>query len=533
MIVMRSGPLDLKFIRSSRAAVVWASMVPCVLSVLSVGGCAAGPDFKRPVPPPATRYTAESLHGEGASADDRLQHIGLGQNIEGAWWTLFRSDAIDQIVAQAVEHNRTLTASMATLAQAREFALARAGTQYPQVDLTGGAGRQQYGQQFLGPIGIQPFTYFAVGPTVSYALDYTGGIARSVEQQYALAEVERQQLDAAYLTVTGQAVMQTIKIASVRAEIATVEAILSQDRDNLRLVQTAFDSGSVAREDVVSAQSQIANDMTLLPPLRQDLARAHHALSVVLGRAPASELPDDLDLGQITLPSDVPVSLPSELAHRRPDILAAEARLHAATSAVGVAQSNLYPKIELTATVGQQSLKADHLFDRASNAWSIIAGFTAPIFDGGTLRAEKRAAVDAMHASAATYEQTVLEAFGQVADLLEALDHDAEQLDAQDHAQQAAQSSLELARISYKEGNAGVLQVLDAERSYQQARHGYVRAMAQRYLDTVQLFLALGGASPGASAGAALSQAPPSNSHAVQLPSEPAEKLRSERTDVF
>jgi NodT family efflux transporter outer membrane factor (OMF) lipoprotein len=368
------------------------------------------------------------------------------------------------------------------------------------VDLTAGVGRQQYGDEFLGGFAqIPPFKYFAVGPTVSYTLDYTGGVARSVEERYALAEVERRQLDAAYLTVTGQAVMQTLAIASARAQIAAVETILAQDRDNLRLVQTEFDNGSAARTDVVSAQSQIANDMTLSPPLRQDLEKARHALSVVLGQVPANALPPDVDLAQITLPMEIPVSLPSELAHRRPDILAAEARLHAATSAVGVAQSNLYPKIQLSATVGQQSLKADQLFNQANNAWSIISGLTAPIFDGGTLRAEKRAAVDAMRASAATYEQTVLEAFAQVADLLEALDHDAEQLDAQAQAQRAAQSSLDLARASYSEGNAGVLLVLDAERSYQQARLGYVRAVAQRYMDTVQLFLALGGTSPSAS----------------------------------
>jgi outer membrane protein TolC len=210
-----------------------------------------------------------------------------------------------------------------------------------------------------------------------------------------------------------------------------LEPILAQDRDNPRLVQTAFDNGSAAREDVVSAQSQIANDMTLLPSLRQDLAKARQALLAVLGRVSASELPPDVDLAQFTLPLEVPGSLPSGLAHRRPDILAAEARLHAATSAVGVAQSNLYPKIQLSASVGQQSLKADQLFDRASNAWSIISGLTAPIFDGGTLRAEKRVAIDAMRASAADHEQTVLETFAQVADLLEALDHDAEQLDAQ------------------------------------------------------------------------------------------------------
>ena len=477
---------------------------------LSLGACAVGPEFARPTPPAALRYTRETLRAEDASKSDSVQHVALGQEIEGNWWSLFHSDAIDRLVTQALDHNRTLAASMATLAQAQEFALARAGSLYPQVDFTAKAGRQQYGKEFLGPLGIPPFTYFVIGFTVSYTLDYTGGAARGVEQQYALAEVERHQRDAAYLTVTGQAVMQTLAIASVRAQIDTVETILAQDRDNLRLVQSAFDNGSVAREDVVSAQSQIANDMTLLPPLRQELAMGRHALSVVLGRAPASELPDDMDLAHITLPLQVPVSLPSELAHRRPDILAAEARLHAATSAVGVAQSNLYPKIQLTATVGQESLKPDQIFNSASNAWSILGGLTAPIFDGGTLRAEKRAAVDAMRASAATYEQTVLVAFAQVADLLEGLDHDAEQLDAQDHAQQAAQSSLDLARISYKEGNAGVLLVLDAERSYQQARLGYVRAVAQRYLDTVQLFLALGGTSP---------------SDAAQLRSEPRNVL--------
>jgi NodT family efflux transporter outer membrane factor (OMF) lipoprotein len=439
-----------------------------------VCGCTAGPNFTRPVPPAATRYIADAAPSDGTQPGTAAQHVALGQAIEGDWWDLFRSDPIKGIVGQAVAQNRTLVASAATLAEAQELALAQSGTRYPQVGLT-------------------------VGPTVSYTLDYTGGVARSVEQQYALAEVRKHQLEAAYLTVTGQAVMQALAIASARAQITTLETILGQDRDNLQLVQTAFNDGSVARIDVVSAQSQIANDMALLPPLRQELTRAHHALSVVLGQPPANELPADIDLGQITLPLELPVSLPSELAHRRPDILAAEAQLHAATSAVGVAESNLYPRIQLTATLGQQAVKAGQLFDSADTAWSLLSGLTAPLFDGGTLRAEQRAAVDAMHAAAATYQQTVLEAFGQVADMLEALQHDAEQLDAQVQAQQAAQSTLELARASYAAGNTGVLQVLDAERSYQQARLGYVRAVAQRYLDTVQLFLALGGTSPQAS----------------------------------
>jgi NodT family efflux transporter outer membrane factor (OMF) lipoprotein len=464
-------------------------------------GCAVGPNFSRPTPPAATRYTQAAVQGDQPPANDSMQHIALGREIEGDWWALFRSDSIDKVVNEAVNHNRSLAASRATLEQAKDLASAQEGSRYPQIGLTGGVGRQKYGQEFLGNLfDLPPFTYFAVGPTVSYNVDYTGGVARSVEEQRAFADVAKQQLHAAYLSVTGQAVMQTLAIASARAQIATVETILAQDRDNLKLVQTAFEAGSVGRIDVVTAQSQSASDMGLLPPLRQDLAKAHHALSVVLGRVPESELPADIDLEQITLPLEIPVSLPSELAHRRPDILAAEARLHAATSAVGVAESNLYPKIQLTATVGQQAVDPANLFNSANTAWSLVSGLTAPLFDGGTLRAEKRAAIDAMHANAANYEETVLEAFGQVGDTLGALDHDSEQLDAQVQAQQASRSSLDLARASYKEGNAGVLQVLDAQRLYQQARLGYVRAVVQRYVDTVELFLALGGSTPRASA---------------------------------
>src|ERR1700689_4260474 len=179
---------------------------------LSLGGCAAGPDFARPTPPAASRYTRDTLRAEDSADRDTAQHIDLGREVEGNWWTLFHSDAIDQLVTQALDHNRTLAASMATLAQAQELALARAGSQYPQVNLTAGTGRQQYGDEFLGGFAkIPPFTYFAVGPTVSYTLDYTGGVARGVEQQNALAEVEQHQRDAAYLTVTGQTVMQTVE----------------------------------------------------------------------------------------------------------------------------------------------------------------------------------------------------------------------------------------------------------------------------------------------------------------------------------
>jgi len=457
-----------------------------------IAGCKVGPNFKRPDPPAAERYTQQKLQVESSNLD---QQIALGGILDREWWHLFQSEAIDTVVQRALEGNRTLVAANATLAQANEMAQAQAGSLYPQLNMTAGVGRQKYGAQFFGTFQkLPPFTYYALGPTVSYALDYTGGTARSVEQQFAQAEYQKQQLSAAYLMVSGNAVMECLRIALLQGEIATVEAILEEDRQNRQLVQVAFDAGSVSRTDVVSAESQLASDATLLPPLRQQLSEARHALSIIMGQFPGNEAPSEFDLAKVTLPHDLPVSLPSELVHNRPDILASEAQLHAATAAVGVATSNLYPHIVLSGSLTMQSTILRRLFEGQNNAYNGIGSLTAPLFDGGTLRAQKRAAVDAMQASAANYQQTVLSAFGQVADSLEALDHDAEQLDAQAHAQSAARENVDLTRKSYNEGNVGVLQVLDAERLYQNARLGFVRAQAQRYMDTVQLFLALGGA---------------------------------------
>ncbi|HEY6482179.1 MAG TPA: efflux transporter outer membrane subunit [Steroidobacteraceae bacterium] len=485
-----------------RLTIAMGCAMACMLA-----GCKAGPDFRAPALPATDRYVA-TPQGAGTSADQagtsadqqssaEQQRIELGAHLSQDWWQLFQSAPLDEIVRRALAGNRTLQQAAATLAQARELAAAQAGNRYPQVGMTAGTGAQKYGAEFLGSqFKVPAFGYFAVGPTVSYVLDYTGGVARSVEEQFARAEYQHQQLNAAYLSVTGTAVAQALRVALLREQIATIESLLADDRQNLQLVRTAYEAGSVARVDTVSAESQLASDETLLPPLRQQLDLARHALAVILGQDPAQALPADLDLAAVVLPQQLPVSLPSELVRHRPDILASEAQLHAATAAVGVADANLYPHITLTASGGQQSTTLSHLFDGASSTWSVAGSLVGPLFDGGTLRAQKRAAVDALQASAADYEQTVLVAFGQVADSLQALQHDAEELEAQAHAQQAAGDNVELTRRSYNEGNVGVLQVLDAERLYQNARLGYVRARGQRYLDTAQLFLALGGSPP-------------------------------------
>jgi NodT family efflux transporter outer membrane factor (OMF) lipoprotein len=471
------------------------------LLLILLGGCASGPDFVRPAAPRSQQYTesapAASASTAGAAVPASAQHIVLGAPVASDWWSSFGSDALNELIEQALAGSPTVRAAQSTLSQAQELTAAASGALYPHVDLTGGIGRQKYGKEFLGPLTPPPpFTYFAAGAAVSYTFDAAGGVARSIEERGALYEYQRQQLRAAHLALSGNVVGQAIALASATERMRAINELLGEDRQNLQLVQASFAAGNTTRVDVLFADSQLANDETLLPPAAQELTIARHALAVLVGRAPADWSPPQLDFSTLSLPGTLPVSLPSELVRQRPDILAAEAELHAATAQVGVATANLYPHITLTGSVGQQALTLGTLFAGGNGVWTATSGLTAPIFDGGTLRAERRADIDALHASAANYEETVLQGLRQVADVLGGIEHDAELLAAETHAVDAAQASLNLARESYRAGNVGVLQVLDAERAYSRARLDYVRVEAQRYSDTAQLYLALGGTAP-------------------------------------
>jgi NodT family efflux transporter outer membrane factor (OMF) lipoprotein len=460
-----------------------------------LASCTVGPDFERPAPPETKGYTEEK---EGlppmqvADSKEKAQRLLLGQDIPGEWWHLFRSERLNDVLKQAITGNQNLAAATFTLAQARQGISQAAGALYPQVDLQGGYSREKLSNAVFGVPGQLPaFNLYSIGPTVSYALDPFGGNRRRVEQQEALTDFSDYQLDAAYLTLTGNATIQAINIASARAQIAAYNTIIADDERNLRLVRTELQAGEATQIDVQLAQSQLENDRTALPPLLQQLSVARHALSVLVGQLPASWVPPDFELTEFTLPEALPVTLPSALVRRRPDILASESQLHAASAAIGVATAQLYPNINLTATFTYESNHIGELL--AGPAYSLGAQLLAPIFHGGALSAQKQAAVEAFNAALANYRQTVLTGFGQVADTLEALQHDHEEVEAQRRALESSEANLKLTQTTYSFGNVGILQVLDAQRLAEQARLGYVRAQAQRYLDTVQLFTALGG----------------------------------------
>lgn len=468
----------------SRAALF---ALPCSLMLCA---CTVGPNFKAPEAPAAQTYAAP---GDAPPPSD--QHVTLGARIEGDWWAQFHSATLDQLIKLALANNQDIAGAKARVAQAQEEVNAAQGALLPSLSLGTTVGRQKYGVALFGPLdfAIPTFTSYSVGPSINAPLDLFGGNKRLLEERAAYNEYQTHELNAAYLSLTANVAAQALAAAAARAQLGVIQDIIADDRRNVDLVQTALDNGSATRTQLLSAQSQLATDRTLLSQLRQEESTALHALAILVGKQPAEWTPPEVTLNDFTLPGEIPASLPSELVRRRPDILAAEAQLHAASAAIGVATANLYPNINLTGTVGQQALTPGGLFDGVALAWSMAANLTQPLYNGGRLKAERRAAIDGYQAALADYRQVVLRSFGEVANRLQALSNDEDQFTSQTAAAQTAAAARDLTRRSYAVGNSGILDVLDAERSTAQAQLGLARAKAQRLLDTTRLYMALGG----------------------------------------
>ncbi len=486
---------------TSHTTILWGQAsstgVVAIFVLALLPGCTVGPNYTRPAGPASEQYdqpAEKQLSAPGGLTN--AQHISPAQKINGDWWLGFSSAKLDQVMHQAIEGNFDLAAADATIAQAREAVIGARGGLYPQIDAGGQLGRQRANAGGLLPPATASF--YAVGPAVNFDFDVFGGTKRLVEEQAALADFQKHRYDAAYLTLTGDIADQALLLASARAQIDAVEILLADDRKNLELVRMARITGSVAEVDVALAETQLSVDQTLLPPLAQQCAAARHALSVLVGKGPNDWVPPDFDLTNFTLPPNLPLTLPSEVARNRPDILEAEGELHAASAAIGVATADLYPHLTLSWFINQTAAGASSPFGPATTLWGVGAELTGPLFHGGTLKANRRGAIDAYKASLAIYRQTVVKSLGQVADVLQALNHDAEEYAAQDRALNSAGVSLRLNREGFRQGEIGVLQVLDSERAYQQALLGRIRARTAQYLDTTQLFIALGGNSAGA-----------------------------------
>jgi NodT family efflux transporter outer membrane factor (OMF) lipoprotein len=467
------------------------------LSLVVLAACAVGPDFALPPAPPVAGYTPDTPPASTAAADvagGAAQKFVMGRDIPGDWWKVFHSKEIDALVAEALRANPSLQAAQAALWQAKENLYAQAGHLLPSVDANASFTRQGLAPAEFGlPGPTETFNLYQASVNVSYAPDVFGGQRRQIEASAALAEYQRFELEATYLTLTANVVTAAIQEASLRGQIEATKDIIKAESDQLVVVRNQFEAGAATRADVLTQESEVATTQATLPPLQKQLQQQRHVLLALIGRFASEDRGDHVQLASLRLPTALPVSVPSQLVEQRPDVRAAQAQLHQASAQIGVAVANRLPQFSLTAAYGSAALTAATLFTPATAIWSIAGAGTQPIFHGFTLLHQERAARAAYDMADAQYRNTVLTAFQSVADVLQALQLDAATLKAQQRAVRAASDTFDLTRGQYRLGAITYVILLNAERSYQQTRLALVQAQAARFADTAALFQALGG----------------------------------------
>jgi len=467
-----------------------------VFLLISAGlvACAVGPDFVSPSAPQNAAYLKNGLPKEALTADGKSQNLVSGTISDSRWWEMFKAASLNAIVDEALKQNASLQASDANLLQSQDLLRAGYGIFFPQVSARLGASRNSIAPIESGlPNSGSIFNLSTASANVSYVLDVFGGERRQVEALRAQVDFQKYSTDAAYLILSANVVNTSIARAAYLEQIKSTEELIALEKDQLKVAQAQVTGGTAAYATVLSIQTLIAGNEASIAPLRQRVSQAEHLLAVLEGVDPSHVNLSDITLESLTVPSDIPVSLPSEIVRARPDILAAEAQMHVASADVGVATANMYPSISLNAGYGVANNSFASLSGPSQQFWTIGPSINIPIFAGGSLYYAKQAAIDAYQQTQASYRQTVLTAFSQVADCLTALEHDAQALQGQSDARRYAADALKLQQISYNAGLVDYLSVLVADVQYHQASIAYLQALAQRYQDTVALYVALGG----------------------------------------
>ena len=468
-----------------------SGLIPAFMMLTS---CMVGPDFIKPKAPAVERYTQDVLPNETMIADGLMQHFELGAKVNADWWRLFNSTQLNILVSKALANNLTLQSAQANLRQSQANLQAGYGVFFPQIDAGFTPVRQQFSPARFGNNSASSiFNLYTFSTTVSYTLDVFGGERRNVESLEAQKDLQRYTEQGTYLTLTGNIINAVIAKAAYQAEVETTEQWLALMQKQIKLTETQVSAGTVSYQAVVSLRSQLALVAATLPALKQKLNQTEHLQANLVGLTPADWQSPTIKLADLTLPLNIPVSLPSELVHQRPDILAAEAQLHSDSAKIGVATAGLFPNISLSGSFGYNNQSLLDLFMSKGNIWSMAANFAQPLFHGGTLWFGRKAAIATHEKSLAIYQQTVVSAFTQVADALSALQHDAEMVAAQKQSLEAADDALRLVTANYQAGLVNTQQVLIIESQRLQAKLAYLSALAQRYQDTVAFFVALGG----------------------------------------
>lgn len=479
--------------KSARTRSAMRTLALGILTALA--GCAFAPSQRPPAQPSPSRYTAEPTPTDSANAGDIVQHFSLGARAVPDWWRLYGSDTLNAWVDEGLTNNPSLEASQHTLEAAHELLRAKLGSTLPSLD----AGVQSSRQREPGIPNLAPksnlYNVYAGQLTLSYNFDLFGAERHGVDQAAAQVDEKSYEVDAARRVLAANIVVTAINAASLAEQMRTSDRLAALAHEQVDLAERAYRLGAASHSDLLLAQQMAAGVDASLPPLRTQAEHARHALAVLMGRTP-DQAPINLELSQLQLPAEVPVSVPSDLLRQRPDVLGAEAAVRAASAKVGVATANLFPQLSLSASLGTAGFHGAQLFTGAGSVWGAGLSLAQPIFHGGALKAERKAAIDEYNASLAQYRQTVLDAFQNVADTLTALNQDALTQQATQTEASTAQQSFNEVDSRFRLGAQSYPVKVTSEQRWQSAKLAEIQARASRLADTAALFQAMGTPNP-------------------------------------
>ena len=448
---------------------------------------------------PATAYTPTALPSKTQNSPSfagESQSFEWGQDIPEGWWEMFGSPQLNTLVRLALEKNPNLAAANSALGQARANYLATYGSlALPNVNTQLSTARERASQATTNVPGGSLFNLYNASINVSYTVDLFGANKAAIEGQKAIIDLQAYQWRAAQLSVMGNILTAAIKESSLKAQIEETQEILRLQEKQLEIMRSQQHLGAIGLGPILAQEGLIAQTRASLPALEKSWELVKSQIAVLSGAMPNEKQYPSIRISDLHLPTKLPTSLPSQLIAHRPDILASQASLNQAVASLGLAKANLYPQINLTSNIGSTATQTNNLFSTPWSFWTLGAGLTAPIFNGGALNARVDAAKAGYEGAYYQYKSTVLNAFENVSDALNAVNFDSQSLQLSAQSEQIAQKSLELSQSQYKLGAINYMTLLDAQRSYAQARLNLISAQANRFADTVALIQSMGGAS--------------------------------------
>ena len=452
------------------------------LPALSLVACQmVGPDYFRP------KQTLPASYQESQASD-------AAEAVINQWWTLYNDEVLNDLISKASKNNTDLKIAVARIEEADGYMREVGAALFPQVNVDSSASRYKVTELGATPLfnGMSPTrSNYNVKLSTTFELDFWGKLRRAQESAKAQALASRFAKDTVDLSLKSLVTGDYLLLRSLEAQIELSKASMKSREDSLALTQRRLEGGVSSALDVHQAEVAYNNLKAQLADLTRQRAIIEHQLAVLAGDLDLKIAAGDIQ--SLPIPPVPPVGLPSTLLEARPDVRQAEQNLIAANAKIGVAKAALFPTISLTAGLGGESKDLGDVLKSAARIWNGGLSLNLPVFDSGRLSSKVDQASAEKKQLLASYERAVQNAFTEVNDALVNVRQNTEREAALNASQSSASKALEIANNRYKSGYTGYLEVLDAQRVFNDASLAYVQSRQARLTSTVELFKALGG----------------------------------------